>query len=412
MRKSGGNSPRGKNGTRGRRGAVPKAKAPRQESARGNIPHILHLHSTFAAGGKELRDVRLINAFGQAAAHTIVSGVPDRREAAQQISPRIALRLRDDFPALKGRPTLGRLKQLARAMAGYDLVLTFNWGAMDAVMAHTLFSDAFSLPPLIHHEDGFNEDERRKPKRLRNWYRKIALARSSGLVVPSEVLEEIALDVWDQPLGRVKRIANGIDVSAFGKLPRRDALRGVIKRADEKWVGTLAGLRAVKNLPRLVRAFAALPEEWQLVIVGDGDERERIAEEADRLNVGHRLHMPGFVADPARYIGLFDIFALSSDSEQFPISVVEAMAAGLPVAAPAVGDLPHMVADANVPFIAVADDDDALAASLTKLAGDEELRAGIGAANRQRAAAEYDEAQMIAAYRRLYGSAMGRKDWS
>lgn len=412
MRKSTGNPSRGKSRRGKRTGPAAKMKALRQAPTTGDIPHILHLHSTFAAGGKELRDVRLINAFGSAAAHTIVSGVPDRREAAQQISPRIAVQLPDDFPALKGRPTLGRLQKLARAMAGYDLVLTYNWGAMDAVMAHTLFSEAFGLPPLIHHEDGFNEDERRKPKRLRNWYRKVALARSSGLVVPSEVLEEIALEVWDQPMGRVKRIANGIDVAAFGKVPRRDALRGVIKRADEKWVGTLAGLRAIKNLPRLVRAFAALPEEWQLVIVGEGDEREAIAEEADRLKVGHRLHMPGFVADPARYIGLFDIFALSSDSEQFPVSVVEAMAAGLPVAAPAVGDLPHMVADANAPFISAAEDDDALADCLARLAADETLRDAVGAANRQKAVSDFEEAKMIAAYRRLYGSAMGRQDWS
>ncbi|NTZ42481.1 glycosyltransferase family 4 protein [Altererythrobacter sp. SALINAS58] len=416
MRKATGNarkSVHGKARKSGAGGTTTKANgSKRTASASAAVPRILHLHSTFAAGGKELRSVQLINAFGASAAHTIVSGVPERREAAGQISPRVTVRMPDDFPALKGRPTPGRLQKLARAMAGYDLVLTYNWGAMDAVMAHTLFSEAFGLPPLIHHEDGFNEDELRKPKRLRNLYRKIALARSSGLVVPSEVLEEIALEVWDQPMGRVKRIPNGIDVSAFRKVPRHDALRGVIKRPDEKWVGTLAGLRAIKNLPRLVRAFAALPEEWQLVVVGEGDEREAIAEQADRLNVGHRLHMPGFVAEPARYIGLFDIYALSSDSEQFPISVVEAMAAGLPVAAPAVGDLPHMVAEANLAFIAPAGDEEGLAVSLAKLAADAKLRSSIGEANRELAASEYDAAKMIAAYRRLYGSAMGREDWS
>ena len=75
------------------------------------------------------------------------------------------------------------------------------------------------------------------------------------------------------------------------------------------------------------------------MIVGEGPESERIAAEARARGVAARLLMPGFLADPARWIGHFDIFALSSDSEQFPISLVEAMAAGLPAVATAVGDV-------------------------------------------------------------------------
>ena len=372
-------------------------------------PRILHLHSTFSAGGKELRCVRLIDAFGPGVRHTIVSAEPDRMEAARLISPRIPVDYPQDFPSLVGKPTPGRLQRLARAMQGYDLVLTYNWGAMDAVMAHTLFKDALPQPPLIHHEDGFNSDEFAKLKPRRNWYRRVALGRTAGLVVPSERLEEIALTAWHQPIGRVKHIPNGIDVKAFAKRPRPDALRGVVKRKGEFWVGTLAGMRKVKNLPRLLRVFAPLPEEWQLVIVGEGAERDPIRAEAERLGIGHRLHLPGFVANPARYVGLFDIFALSSDSEQFPISVVEAMAAGLPVAAPAVGDIAEMVAQENARFIVPPRDESALADALATLAGDKELRAELGDANRRKALAAFGEAKMIDSYRRLYASAMGRE---
>jgi glycosyltransferase involved in cell wall biosynthesis len=83
----------------------------------------------------------------------------------------------------------------------------------------------------------------------------------------------------------------------------------VIKRQGELWLGTLAGLRPVKNLPRLVRAFAGLPEPWQLVIVGDGPEREVIREETLRLDIAHRVHLPGHIGDPAKVVGLFDLFA-------------------------------------------------------------------------------------------------------
>ena len=368
---------------------------------------VLHLHSGFDSGGKELRAVRLMNLFGPGIEHTVISAQPGALGASAAVAPGIAVAYPADFPPLAGPLRPGRLHALARAMAGHDLVLSYNWGAMDAVMAHTLFAQALNLPPLVHHEDGFNEDEARRLKPSRNWYRRIGLGKAAGLIVPSQRLERIALDVWHQPRWRVRRIANGIPVGAYARKPRPDALPRVIKREGELWLGTLAGLRAVKNLPRLVRAFAGLPDEWQLVILGEGPERTAIRDEAMRLGVAHRVHLPGFVADPSRVLGLFDLFALSSDSEQFPISVVEAMAAGLAIASPAVGDVAAMIAPDNARFIAAPGDEPGLAAALAALAADPPLRARVGAANRARALAEYDEAAMLAAYRAAYGAALG-----
>lgn len=368
---------------------------------------LLHIHSSFDAGGKELRAARLMNAFGPKVSHTVVSAQPDAMGAAAAIENRIPLSCPRDFPSLAGRPTPPRLQRLAKAMRGHDLILTYNWGAMDAVMAHTLFRDVHGLAPLVHHEDGFNEDEAVRLKPARNWFRRIALGRASALVVPSQRLEEIALDVWHQPAGKVHRIVNGIDTAAYGRKAKADALPRVVKRPGEKWLGTLAGLRPVKKLARLVRAFAGLSEEWQLVILGEGPEREAIQAEALRLDIAHRVHLPGFVSDPARAMALFDLFALSSDSEQFPISVVEAMAAGLAVVSTDVGDVAAMLAEANRGYVAPAHDETALAGALAVLAGDERLREAIGVANRAKARAEYDAKAMVAAYRDVYGRALG-----
>ena len=373
---------------------------------RGRL-RLLHLHSSFDRGGKELRAVKLMNLFGTGIDHSVVSAVPEARAAAAAIDPALSVDW-PQFPSLSGKPWPRRLQAIAEAMRGYDLVLTYNWGAMDAVMAHTVFGERLGLPPLVHHEDGFNEDEAERLKPVRNWFRRIALARAQGLVVPSQQLERIALEVWKQPRGLVRRIANGIPVEAYGMVPARDALPRVIKHEGELWLGTLAGLRAVKNLPRLVRAFAAMPPEWQLVILGEGPEREAIRAEAMRLEIGHRVHLPGHVPDPAKAMGLFDLFALSSDSEQFPISVVEAMAAGLAVVSPRVGDVAAMVASQNGPYLTAPGDEAALGAALAALAADPAARAAIGAANRARALAEYDEAAMLAAYRKVYAGAMGR----
>ncbi len=375
-------------------------------------PHLLHLHSTFDAGGKERRAVALMNRFGKGVAHSIVSAVPGAMGARGLIAPGISAHFPFGFPALAGPVGVRRLQMLARAMRGFDLILTYNWGAMDAVMAHSLFAPMYGLAPLIHHEDGFNADEAERLKWQRNWYRRIALARAHALVVPSRRLEEVALGPWAQPADKVHRIANGIDTARYGrKRPQADVLPGLAKRAGDRWLGTLAGLRAVKNLPRLVRAFAAMGPEWSLVIVGDGPERAAIEAEVQRLGLSGRVHLPGHIADPAEAVGLFDMFALSSDSEQFPLSVVEAMAAGLAVASPAVGDVADIVTPENAPFITPPGDEATLGQALATLGADEALRTAIGKANQTRARAEFDEAGMAARYAALYGAALGRESF-
>jgi glycosyltransferase involved in cell wall biosynthesis len=372
---------------------------------------ILHLHSTFNLGGKEARAVRLMNHFGSAADHAILSAEPDSLSARDAIDSGIKVDFPKDAPSLAGKPSLKRYREFVSYFRQFDLILSYNWGSMDGVMARTLFSRVGGLPPLIHHEDGFNEDEQQKLNWKRNWFRKFALGDARALVVPSERLSAIARDVWKQPEQKIQRIPNGIDVKRFTKKPQRGALPGFTKRDGEVVVGTVAGLRAIKNLPRLVRACAAAGDNVRLVIVGEGPEKATILAEAQSVGLGDRLLVPGFMADPARYIGLFDIFALSSDSEQFPISLIEAMAAGLPVAATDVGDIKSMVSQANQGFIKPVADESKFQESLTTLVQHQQLREDLGQQNQLKAQAEYNESKMLGRYGLLYGHALGRADF-
>jgi len=369
---------------------------------------VLHLHSTFALGGKEARAVRLMNAFGEAAEHVVLSAVPDALGARAAIDPGIAVEFPGDAaPSLVGRPGPRRYWRFARYMAGFDLVLSYNWGAMDGVAARRLCSRAMALPPLIHHEDGFNADELVRQKPARVLFRRAMLGAAHKLVVPSERLEKIARKAWHQPARHVRRIANGIPLERFGP-PEPDSIPGFRRAPGDVVVGTMAGLRAVKNLPRLVRAFARSGAAGRLVIVGEGPEREAILAAAQAEGVSDRLLMPGFLADPARYVGHFDIFALSSDSEQFPISLIEAMAAGLPVVSTDVGDIRSMVASENRRYVLPAEDEAGLAEALGRLLASRDIRHRLGSANRAMAWERYDEKAMIAAYATLYGEAIGR----
>jgi L-malate glycosyltransferase len=361
---------------------------------------ILHCHSTFMLGGKEARAVRLMNVFGSRAQHTILSAVPGALAARDAIDPGIDVTFPEDAPSLIGKPSPGRYRRLAAYMRGFDLVLTYNWGSMDAVGARRLFPRG--CPPLIHHEDGFNASESGRLNWKRNAFRRLMLPTAQAVIVPSTKLEVIARDIWKAK--RLHRIPNGIDVAAYAKPPAPDAIPGLVKREGEVIIGTLAGLRTVKNLPRLVRAVAPVANA-RLVIVGEGPERDTILAAASRCGMADRLIMPGFLPRPQEYVGLFDIFALSSNSEQFPISLIEAMAAGLPIVATDVGDVKAMVPVETQGFVVAMEDEVALSAALARFAADPTLRASLGSGNKAMAAKVYEERAMIAHYEIRYGLA-------
>lgn len=365
--------------------------------------NVLHCHSTFSLGGKEARAVQLMNAFGVAARHTVLSSVPDALGARAAIHNGIDVDFPEDAPSLTGKPSVARYRDIAKYMRMFDLILTYNWGAMDAVTTRRIF--AKSLPPLVHHEDGFNADESGGLKIERTMMRRLVLPAAYAIAVPSQTLERIALETWKQPASRLRRISNGIAVSAYAATPKPNAIPGLRRKASEVVIGTVAGLRPVKNIPRLVRAALSIPLT-RLVVVGEGPDRAKIMATAAAMGAADRLVMPGFLPDPRRYIGLFDIFALSSDSEQFPIALVEAMAAGLPVASTQVGDVSVILPPDQRPFVTTRDDY-ALAGALRQLVADRVLRARLGASNHALAISAYDDSAMIAAYARLYDEALG-----
>lgn len=366
--------------------------------------HILHLHGHFDHGRVQARAVTLMNAFGDRARHTVVCATAGSFGARSGISKGVRAEFPSDHPSLSGRPSVARFQALARYMRRFDLVLTHGWEAIDAVMARRLFPSG--VPMLIHHESGFSGDEALGLKFERTVYRRIALSAAHALVLPSESVARVARQTWKQPEYRTHVIPQGIDVGSFARRPDPRALAGFVKKKGEIIVGAVGGLMPARNFPALVRAVSTLSRPARLVIIGDGPERNSIRQEAAKCGVP--LVLPGAHTGPERFLGLFDIFAIASDREQFPLSLVQAMAARLPVVATDVGDVGSIVSVDNRKFVVPRGDETALGFAIAELADDADLRARLGANNRAKAEMAYDEKIMIARFATLYGGAVGR----
>jgi glycosyltransferase involved in cell wall biosynthesis len=140
----------------------------------------------------------------------------------------------------------------------------------------------------------------------------------------------------------------------------------------------------------LIRAAAALnamsgAPRFRVVIVGDGPERERLAQLVSRLGIEKRITFAGFQRDTPRYYAVATVVAVPSHSEGSPNVVLEAMAAGLPIAANAVGGVPEILQENVTGLMVPAHNPDAMAKVILRILSDEELRRRLGSAARARA---------------------------
>ena len=279
-----------------------------------------------------------------------------------------------------------------------DLLVTYNWGAIEWALAAALAKVVY-----VHVVDGFGPEEAERQLARRVLFRRIALARCSQVIVPSHELNRIATEVWRIPANRVTQIPNGIDADKFTKDPDGALMSAFGIPQDRLIVGTVAALRPEKNIGRLLHATALISDRvpMVLVIIGDGAERRTLQSQAMALGLGDKVIFTGALEDPAPLLAAFDVFAISSDTEQMPISVLEAMAAELPIAGVDVGDIKTMVSRENRTFI-VSRQPKALAGALFDLLSDGKTRSRIGAANKEKVRQNYTVDRMVHSYRKLY----------
>jgi glycosyltransferase involved in cell wall biosynthesis len=180
--------------------------------------------------------------------------------------------------------------------------------------------------------------------------------------------------------------------------------------ADAPVIGTVCNLRPQKALDVMLSAVASLrPKlpDCRLLIVGDGVEREGLEALAEQLGLADAVTFLGQRDDIPDVLAAFDLFALSSDFEGMPLAVIEAMGAGLPVAATRVGGIPDLIDDGVQGLLVPARDAGALASAMGELLSAPDLSRRLGEAGRARRQEEFDIDVVVSRVERLYEELAG-----
>jgi glycosyltransferase involved in cell wall biosynthesis len=212
------------------------------------------------------------------------------------------------------------------------------------------------------------------------------------------------------PARKLMVMRAGVNLSAF-RISRSEARRALDIPDSQPVVAIVARLFPEKNHKLLLAAFKDVTRRIsgaRLLIVGEGVEQEAIADEISRLGLAGSVDLMGVRRDVARILAASDLFVLSSDREGLPIAVLEAMAAGKPVVATAVGDLPAIVRDGETGFLVPAHDPARLADAIVSLLSRPEFAAEMGLKGRRLVEESYSVGSMIARIEDLYGQTLGR----
>jgi glycosyltransferase involved in cell wall biosynthesis len=245
------------------------------------------------------------------------------------------------------------------------------------------------------------------PRRKRIFVNRLLLSRRDRVAAVGNAVRQALIVNEGIPAERVEVIYNGIDLDVFDhKIQDRERARQEMGVGPDDFVVIqVARLDYLKDHPTAIRALervCARNPLVRLVLVGEGPEREKIETEVRHRQLTEHVRFLGLRKDVSRLVPASDLFLLTSISEGIPLTLIEAMAAGIPVVSTRVGGVAEVVVDEQTGLLAPSEDDSALAEHILSLATDSTRRERMGEAGRQRAHSLFSEEKMHASYRGLY----------
>ena len=237
------------------------------------------------------------------------------------------------------------------------------------------------------------------------WLQRLAYRRG---VIPVAVAQEVAVSMERlYGIGNSRVVWNCIPTDVYASpQTSREVWRAKQGFSEEDVLFVcVARFAAQKNHALLISAFAKGPAadpKAHLVLAGQGVLRAQLQERVNELGLTNRVHFLGLRRDIPDVLGAADIFALGSDYEGNPLSVIEAMAAGLPIVSTAAGGVPELLQNGKQGFIVQPGHGEELSEAMVILLKDRDLRRTMGAAAAARAKENFDVSAMVKAYEDLY----------
>jgi sugar transferase (PEP-CTERM/EpsH1 system associated) len=355
----------------------------------------MHVVYSLQPGGMELGVVKLVNGLNRAAVRSSICSTTPGGALKSLVANDVAVlelrRRKGNDPRL-----VWNLYQVFRRERP-DIVHTHAWGTLlEGLVAARLAR----VPIVVHGEHGTLQLKRRQRVAQRIAWK----AADRMLSVSSRLAERISHDTG-LPLARMTVIRNGVDLNRFQRVDRADA-RARLGFAEDELVAIAVGrLVPVKDHVTLLEATALARcngRRFTLAIAGDGPLRTTLEERARALGLDAAVRFLGHRADVETVLAAADLFVLSSVSEGLSNTILEAMATGLPVVATRVGGADEMVEDGVTGVLVPASSPSEMAAALTAVFADADVRRTMGTRGRGRAEAEFSLETMVRRYESLY----------
>ena len=283
-----------------------------------------------------------------------------------------------------------------------DIVHSRNWGAIETVLAGILTHSA----AMVHSEHGMESTDV-YPFR-RRWFRRLAFEMVDSVVTVSHNLRDLHSQRTGFPAKRISVIHNGVDMDRFCRSSsvRVEARQKLGVGPDDFCVGTVGRLEPVKDLLTLLRAAAEVArsrQNLQVFLAGDGSELPSLKHWLrDQAQFCDRVHFLGEIHDTPAFLNALDVFVLSSVFEGISNSLLEAMAARLPVVVSLTGGNPEVVIEGSSGLVFPVGDHRLLAAHLGRLAEDGEFRERLASQALQRIRDCFSLESMVSQYEQLY----------